>query len=299
MAHGTRINGTAYGVTGGKCLVGGTAYSIKKGRTLIGGTGYDINLNSYDPVLNNNTWEQIAEASINGVAESIWNVGDTKEITLSGSVFSGITQWGQKVSIDVSGTYLCYILGFNHNAALEGDNLIHFQLARSTAGNELCFYRFILWDTFGTAGGWEACDLRNVILGTDPADCAGTFLGAFPEDLLSVLRPAQKYSDNGSGSFGAVSATTDYLWLPAEKEVFGTITEGNRVEDEYQLQYAYYAEGGSTVRYRHNNTSRLSESEWWLRTRSDAFAFCYVDDSGNIRNEVPDERFGIAPIFCV
>ena len=42
MAHGTRVNNTAYGVTGGKCLVGGTAYSIKKGRTLIGGTGYDI-----------------------------------------------------------------------------------------------------------------------------------------------------------------------------------------------------------------------------------------------------------------
>ena len=42
MAHGTLINGTAYGITGGKCLVGGTEYSIKKGRTLIGGTGYDI-----------------------------------------------------------------------------------------------------------------------------------------------------------------------------------------------------------------------------------------------------------------
>ena len=42
MAHGTKINGTAYGITGGKCLVGGTAYGIKKGRTLIGGTGYDI-----------------------------------------------------------------------------------------------------------------------------------------------------------------------------------------------------------------------------------------------------------------
>lgn len=42
MAHGTRINGTSYGVTGGKCLVGGTAYDIKKGRTLVGGTGYDI-----------------------------------------------------------------------------------------------------------------------------------------------------------------------------------------------------------------------------------------------------------------
>lgn len=42
MAHGTRINGTSYGITGGKCLVGGTGYKIKKGRTLIAGTGYDI-----------------------------------------------------------------------------------------------------------------------------------------------------------------------------------------------------------------------------------------------------------------
>lgn len=46
MAHGTRINGAAYGVTGGKCLVGGTEYGIKKGRTLIGGTGYDITFNT-------------------------------------------------------------------------------------------------------------------------------------------------------------------------------------------------------------------------------------------------------------
>lgn len=43
MAHGTLINGTNYGITGGKCLVDGTEYSIKKGKSLINGTGYDIN----------------------------------------------------------------------------------------------------------------------------------------------------------------------------------------------------------------------------------------------------------------
>ena len=48
MAHGTRINGTSYGITGGKCLVNGTAYSIKKGKTLVGGTEYDI---SFGPKL--------------------------------------------------------------------------------------------------------------------------------------------------------------------------------------------------------------------------------------------------------
>lgn len=43
MAHGTLINGTAYGITGGKCLVGGTEYSIQTGGTLIDGTLYHIN----------------------------------------------------------------------------------------------------------------------------------------------------------------------------------------------------------------------------------------------------------------
>ena len=42
MAHGTKIGGTNYGISGGKCRVNGTNYSIKKGRTLVGGTGYDI-----------------------------------------------------------------------------------------------------------------------------------------------------------------------------------------------------------------------------------------------------------------
>ena len=42
MAHGTRINGVAYGIAGGKCMVGGTQYAIKKGRALVGGTGYDV-----------------------------------------------------------------------------------------------------------------------------------------------------------------------------------------------------------------------------------------------------------------
>lgn len=42
MAHGTKIGGTNYGISGGKCRVNGTNYSIKKGRTLVGGTNYSI-----------------------------------------------------------------------------------------------------------------------------------------------------------------------------------------------------------------------------------------------------------------
>ena len=42
MAHGVRINGTAYGISGGKTLINGTAYGISGGKTRIGGTAYSI-----------------------------------------------------------------------------------------------------------------------------------------------------------------------------------------------------------------------------------------------------------------
>lgn len=70
MAHGTRVNNTAYGITGGKCLVGGTEYSIKKGRTLVGGTGYDIAFGWPTRVyvnVGNSDSNYFASVTINGV----------------------------------------------------------------------------------------------------------------------------------------------------------------------------------------------------------------------------------------
>lgn len=291
MGHRVTISGTGREIAGGQALVSGTARTLAGGRTRVAGTAYDIPLDRFDPVLNNNTWEMISKAAQKGVAENIWSVGDTKEITLSGSVNG----------VNLSGTYLCYILGFNHNAALEGDNRIHFQLARSTAGKELCFATFQLNKTYSTNGGWEACNLRNAILGTDPTDCAGTFLGTFPADLLAVLRPTQKYSDNGTGGDTTATATTDYLWIPAEKEVFGTITEGTSAQGAYQAQYAYYAAGGDLERYSH--LRQTYSTEWWLRSRAKSgvviMDFCYVNDYGNLAIDIPSESLGVAPIFCV
>ena len=42
MAHKTLINGTAYGIDGGKTLVSGTSYKVTNGKVLINGTAYDI-----------------------------------------------------------------------------------------------------------------------------------------------------------------------------------------------------------------------------------------------------------------
>ena len=42
MAHGVRIDGTAYSVSGGKTRVDGTFYGVSRGRTRVDGTGRDI-----------------------------------------------------------------------------------------------------------------------------------------------------------------------------------------------------------------------------------------------------------------
>ena len=84
MAHGTRVNNTAYGIAGGKCLVNGTSYSIQGGKTLVNGTGYDIAFfDGYKIVVTHSDSNQIQDTSsvelrINGTSE----MGDDGEVIM-------------------------------------------------------------------------------------------------------------------------------------------------------------------------------------------------------------------------
>lgn len=63
MSHKTIIGGTAYEVTGGKCLVNGTVYNILKGRTLVDGTETEIKFqNGYTWVIKEEPTMPIASA---------------------------------------------------------------------------------------------------------------------------------------------------------------------------------------------------------------------------------------------
>lgn len=261
----------------------------------------------YDPVLNNNTWEQIAEASNKGVASKIWNVGDCKEVVLNGTVGA--------LTFEDYHTY-AYIIGFDHNAAVEGDHRIHFQLAMSAleGGANICFvdsnygsggsstgFRMNTSDT--NSGGWEDSYMRNSICGTSKTSTSGRFMSAIPAALRNALKSVTKYTDNtgdGNGSNASyVTATTDYIFLLSEYEVFGKITNGNTYEANYQQQYAYYSAGNSKVKYRHTSTS--SAADWWLRS-ADCYnydMFVYVYTYGDVGSYFAPYSLGVAPGFCV
>lgn len=67
----------------------------------------------FSSVLNNNTWEEISQASSLGIASSLWNIGDVKMDTINGTV--GI--------LPVNDNYGFFIIDFDHNSEIEGKGI--------------------------------------------------------------------------------------------------------------------------------------------------------------------------------
>lgn len=318
MAHRTMMGGTAYEITGGRCLVNGTAYEITGGRTKVSGADYDISLESYRPVLDDNSWSAISKASLAGIAASLWSVGDAKAVEVSGTV--------QRLTLH--DTLWVYILGFNHNAAVEGSG-IQFGcfLSAQSGGVELC----LVDDCYGTenqGAGYESMNffpsmdnplpwyqsrMRLEVLGssdvpeaqataatvTSPAP--GTLMAALPAELRAVMRPFSKYSDNGGPPMasGNVTATVEYLPLPSEWEVLGNIFYSNQTEWLRGEQYEFYKLGLSDQRHRADD--RQTPVHFWTRSASGSqagYAVCCLDNTKS--SQLPGTNsLGIAPVFKV
>ena len=266
---------------------------------------YDISISLVSSTLNDNSWETIRSVSDRGEGTNYWSVGDCKEITLSGTV-------GELTLSDYT-TY-AFILGFNHNAALEGDNRIHFQLAKTdlSNGTDVCLcdssynsvgsspaFRMNISNT--NSGGWEDSVMRTAICGTNLTSYAGTIIAVIPAALRAVLKSATKYTNNtgNSSAASAVTATTDYFFLLSEYEVFGSTTYANSNEASKQAQYSYYSAGNSKVKYNHSATS--TAVGWWLRSPFASFSasFVCVRTDGTVGNTNAYYSLGFAPGFCV
>ena len=269
-------------------------------------TNYSITLSFVDDVLNNNDWDIISEVSSAGEAANYWSVGDRKQVTLNGTVGS--------CSFSNYSTY-AFIIGFNHNSSREGSNKIHFQLAKTalSGGTDICFTdssynssgssaAFRMNTSNTNSGGWEDSYMRNNICGTSKTSTSGRFMGAIPSALRNALKSVTKYTDNtgnASTSSSAVTATTDYIFLLSEYEVFGSCSIANSNEASRQQQYAYYSAGNSKVKYRHTSTS--STAYWRLRSayRYNSNGFAFVNASGYVSSNNAGYSLGVAPGFCV
>ena len=292
-----------------------TVTATKNGQTtsdsvnvVSGTTSYSLTLSFVSSTLNNNEWSVIKSVSDAGQGANYWSIGDRKAVTLNGTV--------GKLSLSNVTTY-AFIIGFNHNASVEGANRIHFQLAKTalSGGTDVCLCDSSYNSTVSTtgyfsmnssrtnSGGWASSQMRTNICGTSLSSYSGTIIAVIPAALRAVLKPVTKYTDNtanGGGSTASyVTATTDYFFLLSEFEVFGSISYGNTNEKNKQAQYAYYSAGNSKIKYKHDGTS--TAAFWWLRSpyASNSNIFVFVDTDGTVGSSGAHVSLGFAPGFCV
>ena len=282
-----------------------TASTTKTTDVVVGISNVDLVL--ADSVLNNNSWETIKKISDAGQGENYWSIGDRKEVTLNGTV-------GHLTLSNY--TAYAFIIGFNHNASVEGANRIHFQLAKtalsggtdvalcdSNYNSKVSTTGYFSMNSSGTnTGGWGSSQMRTNICGTSLSNYSGTIIAVIPAALRAVLKSVTKYTDNtgeGSTAESNITATTDYFFLLSEYEVFGSISYGNSNESSKQAQYAYYSAGNSKIKYKHNGTS--TDALWWLRSpnRNNSYRFVRVSADGYVDYLNANYSVGFAPGFCV
>ena len=267
------------------------------------------------PPLDQASWDYISKQSLAGNAKNIWAVGDCKKIKLSGTA--------SKLSLNTE--LYVYILDFDHDSSTVGGTKdgITFGTFKTalTDGKDVCLVSgyndnsdFRMNTTNANSGGWKNSDMRYNILGstntqngnatatTATSPKSNTLMSCLPADLRAVMRPMCVYTDNtggGSDTASYVTTTIDFLPLLAEFEIHGTRNCANSAEKNNQTQYAYFKNGSSKVKYRHDSQS--SAMNWWSRSpysRSSS-SFCSVYKGGGETGDTAVSSRGVAPAFKV
>lgn len=232
---------------------------------------YSVELAYMPETLNGCTWQQIHELSAAGKLGDYYDVGDGKDITLNGTV--GILNLSNLV-------ITAFVLGIDHNPTLEGSNKTHFAIGKISGKqvalcdsqyndytSSTCFH---MNSSDDNGGGWNQSYMRKTILGNSGSPSsppANSLLAALPADLRAVMQSVNKYTDNtghSSNSSGAVTVTTDFLFLLAEFELYGSRTYANQYERNSQQQYDYFKAGNPKTFGKHNATGTVV----WAWSRS-------------------------------
>jgi hypothetical protein len=162
-------------------------------------------------------------------------------------------------------------------------------------------------ETNTNGGGYRLSEMREYLVGVDGKGgnfLAGLKTAGVPEDVLwpLVRYVANGYNDNPRGT----DALTDLLWLPTEREMFGSQTYSFAGEtEENQARLEYYTSNGYEYRLKFLGNNSIGSAYWMSSPLSGSQSpFCSVtsvnpgsqSSAGYHSANVP---YGVAPAFCV
>lgn len=206
------------------------------------------------------SWNLISTIAEAGTANTVWNIGDRKNITVGGTV------------------YPAQIIGFNHDDKVGGGKAgITFQLVD-------CLNEKGQMETSNTnANGWGGCAMKAKM--TQLRD------GLEPS-LKNAIKTVKKLTSAGNQS-ATIKTTNDDLFLLSEVEIFGATTYSKPGEGS---QYAWYQAGNSRVKKVNGSADNWWERS---PNATNTTAFCRVYTNGDANVLAASYSYGVSFGFCV
>lgn len=150
------------------------------------------------------------------------------------------------------------------------------------------------------SGGWNSSALRKYLNGSYLVSGITGYYDGLPAGLRSILLPASVVAASGSSTTTATS--TDKLFLPAEKEVFGSVSYANSTAESSLKQWDYFATAANRIKYRIGPSGVTSSADyWWERSPRSGGSnrFCYVGTGGAANSYTASGSYGLAPSCCI
>ena len=284
------------------------------------------------------TWEQISTIGAAGNAADYWAIGDMHDVTLNGTVgiktYSNATKKLFIAHFNYKGQNGVYLMGFKD--ASTGNVL---GMCDSNYGDYKSdgtkTFNMNHWGGSSSPyntnyGGWKGCDMRYDIFGStnvapsgygstpttsragnDPSNydivnspVANTLMAALESGLRQYMKSFTVYTDNkGNSSTAAanVTASIDYIVLPAEYEVYGNASTSrtNTNEPAQQEQLSYYALGNSKITY--NEAAATTAVDRFLRSpnRNTAYGFANCTADGTVSYTHSRSSRALTPLLRV
>lgn len=242
--------------------------------------------------LNDCTWAEISQISSSGQAANTFSVGDQKTITFTGN---GNFADGMRLTGDID----VFIVGINHNASHEGNNLIHFCMGKSDGqlcvlcnaahNDEIfangttntsdsavlgCYDDYVSSSEQGANRYGFGMSGMSYLCGKNVSNIQSSrvgVIGSLPTDLRAVMKKATKYYDTES----SISSIQLPMSIPSVYELRGFHYSATETwSDQNQQQYEYFESGNSYsakgLSFNSSGNQGINEytgSTYWLRNR--------------------------------
>lgn len=241
------------------------------------------------PDFTTDSWDKIV-SNIRAGKSSVYEVGDTKEVTLSGTY---------------AGTYTLRLA--NNSTPSECSNS---NFSQTACGFVVEFKDIITEEKMNSSNtnkdGWPGSELYQKLNPKNGDTTNSVIYNALPEDLKQVIVDTKVISSHGSND-STNFTSIDKLYLLATKEIWGKDGTSNTINydtsDNQTRQLDYYKSIGITT----NNYSdaikqyQLSSKYWWTRS-----AYCYssytfysVSSDGDWDRFIANSTLGVAPAFRI